>query len=116
MPTASELRAILHQRLVIDTDVYVSHVSDRGAFIANGRESLINAICDPFPVTAKVMAPAFPDHPVGEVLCGYCLAEKDGYWLVYVPEEDRFYCFWGLSRTQLGAHGISGSPLACWLA
>jgi hypothetical protein len=115
MLSKSELRAILDRQLLVDDDVYTGHVSDRGGYISDARASLMDAICDPFLVSAKVMAPAFPDHPVGEVLRGFCLAQRNGSWLVYVPEEARFYCFWGSSRDNLGAHGISGSPLACWL-
>jgi hypothetical protein len=84
--------------------------------LKKGRASLTAALCDPIPLTAKVMSPAFIDHPEGELLSGYCLAKKDGYWLVYVPDDDRFYCFWGTDPSHLGAHGVVGSPLACWLA
>jgi hypothetical protein len=35
---------------------------------------------------------------------------------VYQRAQDRFYCFWGESPSNLGAHGVSGSPLYCWSA
>ena len=116
MLTTAQLRARFYDALSIHNDVHTSHVSDPGAYIANARASLIDSLCEPFMVTATVMAPAFPDHSEGEVLSGYCLAEKAGYWLVYTHEEDRFYCFWGPDAQSLGARGVFGSPLGCWLA
>ena len=116
MPSKSELRSILRQALSQSADVVTAHVPDADSYIANARASLLAAECEPFEVSAVVMPPAFPDHPEGDTVDGYCLARRAGYWLVYSPGERRFYCFWGSEATNLGAHGVYGSPLACWLA
>ena len=71
---------------------------------------------EPFSVSAVVMPPGFPDYALGDVISGQCVAHSDGYWLVYQPEQDRFYCFWGESPSNLGARGVFGSPLYCWSA
>lgn len=62
------------------------------------------------------MPPGFPRTAVGSSISGQCVAHNAGYWLVYQPEQDRFYCFWGTDRNNLGAHGVFGSPLYCWSA
>jgi hypothetical protein len=116
MLSDSDPRAKLHAALAEESDVFTGHISDPAKYIANARERLIESECEPYFVSALVMPPAFPDHAEGETIGGYCVAKREGYWLVYSPEEDRFYCFWGTHERSLGAHGIYGSPLSCWLA
>lgn len=78
--------------------------------------SLRAHICDPFEVRATVMAPAFPFAEIGATLSGFCIARREGHWLVYQPDERRFLCFWGQTSSNLGAHGVYGNPLYCWSA
>src|SRR5215472_6596763 len=116
MLPVTELRFALDRSLCDTSDVYTGHVMDPAAYVEDAKKSLLEALCEPFWVRATVCAPAFPDHAEGEIVEGYCLAERNGYWLVYSPDELRFYCFWGTARENLGAHGVFGSALACWLA
>jgi hypothetical protein len=96
------------------TDVYVGDGWDAESYIAGLEAELRRAICPPFPITAKVDEPGFPDVAVGETIAGQCVAHSAGYWLVYQPERDRFLCFWGTEAGNLSAPGIFGSPLGCW--
>lgn len=97
-------------------DVHIGPGIDRSSHLRELAESIRRNMCEPFPVCAVVMPPGFPDRAVGDEVRGLCFAVKDGYWLVYQPEEDTFYCFWGQSADALGAHGVVGSPLYCWSA
>jgi hypothetical protein len=68
-------------------------------------------------VTATVMEPGFPNKELGSTITGYLLAksiESVGYWLVYQPDEDEYYCFWGPDEHNLGAYGVCGNPIYCW--
>ena len=98
------------------TDVYVSPGVDREKYFSELIADIRGHICAPFKVSAKVMPPGFVDAGVGGTITGLCVAKRDGYWLVYRPESDRFYCFWGQEPDALGAHGVFGSPLYCWTA
>jgi len=98
-------------------DVYVNPLADEGQFIAGLEANLRAHVCEPYQVSAEVMAPGFPFAELGQNISGTCLAERPkGYWLVYEEEEKRFYCFWGNKKTDLGAFGVYGSPLYCWSA
>jgi len=96
--------------------VYVNSGVDAQSYFSGIANDIRQNVCEPFTVTAVVMAPGFPDSAVGSVISGQCVAHRRGYWLVYQPEQDRFYCFWGTSPSNLGAHGVFGSPLYCWSA
>lgn len=98
------------------SDVYVNEGVDEESYFADLTEDIRNHICEPFQVCAEVMPPGFPDAEVGSTITGLCVAHNAGYWLVYQPIQDRFYCFWGTDTTHLGAHGVFGSPLYCWSA
>lgn len=98
------------------SDVYVNAGVDKASYFAGLADSIRRHLCEPFQVTAEVMPPGFEDEKVGSTISGLCVARSAGYWLVYRPEQDRFYCFWGTDAAHLGAHGISGSPLYCWSA
>lgn len=98
------------------SDVYVNEGVDEQSYFAELADSIRRHVCEPFPVTAEVMPPGFPDAEVGNTILGLCVAHKEGYWLVYHPAQDRFYCFWGTDTEHLGAHGVFGSPLYCWSA
>jgi len=113
--TKSPIEA-LEAQLERNSDVYLGSDTDPELYLAALRSDIQLHRCEPVTVTATVMEPGFPEHAVGTVLSGVCVAERAGYWLVYRPEEDRFYCFWGQDRANLGAHGVSGSPLYCWSA
>ena len=98
------------------TGVYVGAGVDPDAYLAGLAADIRANICTPFELAAVVMPPGFADAPVGTQISGQCVAHKAGYWLVYQPEQDRFCCFWGEIRSNLGAHGVSGQPLYCWSA
>lgn len=98
------------------SDVYVNAGVDEAAYFADLTDSIRRHICEPFQVSAKVMPPGFDDAAIGSTISGQCVARNAGYWLIYLPEQDRFYCFWGTDSAHLGAHGVSGSPLYCWSA
>jgi len=111
-PALAKLEASLSDT----TDVYINRGIDAEGYIAGLVSDIRAHICEPFPVSATVMEPGFPDAAPGSIVSGLCIAHRAGYWLVYSVERDRFYCFWGHDPENLGAHGIFGSPLSCWSA
>ncbi len=106
----------LEKALSDTSDVYVNEGVDEQSYFAELAGSIRRHLCEPFQVTAEVMAPGFEDAKVGSTVSGWCVAHNAGYWLVYNSAQDRFYCFWGTDAAHLGAHGVSGSPLYCWSA
>lgn len=111
-PALAKLEASIHDT----TDVYIVQGTDAERYVADLITDIRAHICEPFPVSATVMEPGFPDADPGSTVSGLCIAHDAGYWLVYSPEQDRFYCFWGHNPQTLGAHGVFGSPLGCWSA
>jgi hypothetical protein len=111
-PALAKLEAALPDR----SDVYVPLGVDEKSYIEGLANSIRTHTCTPFPVSATVMPPGFPDASPGSIVSGHCVAHHAGHWLVFSLECDRFYCFWGNDPTNLGAHGVSGSPLHCWSA
>lgn len=116
MPMANPLLNKLEAALADTAEVYVNAGVDAESYLAELANSIRSKVCEPFLVSATVMPPGFPDAALGDVISGLCLAHEAGYWLVYQPEMDRYYCFWGESPSNLGAHGVFGSPLYCWSA
>ena len=112
MSPITQLEAALSET----SDVYVNAGVDAAAYYAQLVASIRQHTCTPFHVSAVVREPGFPDAAVGTSVSGQCVAQMDGYWLVYQPEHDRFCCFWGQDQSNLGAHGVFGSPLYCWSA
>lgn len=106
----------LERALSDPTGVYIGPGVDADTYLAGLASDVRAHICPPFPVSATVMPPGFPDAQVGSVISGQCVAHRVGYWLVYQPEHDYFYCFWGSDSSNLGAHGVFGQPLYCWSA
>lgn len=98
------------------SDVYVGADWNRASYLAGVEQSLRDAACTPFPISATVVAPGFPDAKEGTVISGICVASAGGYWLVHQPDRDRFLCFWGRDIEHLSSPGIYGSPLGCWTA
>jgi len=98
------------------TNVYVPPDVDEATYFSELAQDIRNHTCEPFEVSATVMPPGFPDIPLGRTISGECVAQHDGYWLIYSPEKDTFFCFWGEDEKHLGARGIFGSPLYCWSA
>ena len=98
------------------SDVYVNSGVGAQSYCSGLADSIRRSVCEPFQVTATVMPPGFSDLSVGSSISGWCVAHHAGYWLVYRPENDCFYCFWGEDPRTLGAHGVFGSPLYCWSA
>jgi hypothetical protein len=98
------------------SNVYVGAEVDEASYFSGLAEDIRRHMCEPFQASAEVMPPGFPGIPLGSTITGLCVARRDGYWLVYQPESDCFYCFWGTDLGALGAHGVFGSPLYCWSA
>lgn len=113
---SDSLLAKLELALADTTGVYVNPGVDAASYCAELASDIRKHICSPFPLSATVMPPGFPDAEVGRFVSGQCIAHNAGYWLVYQPEQDRFCCFWGSNQSNLGAHGVFGSPLYCWSA
>ncbi|WP_405119695.1 hypothetical protein [Pseudomonas leptonychotis] len=65
-------------------------------------------------ISAVVVEPGFRHREIGSTISGYLLAKTKGYWLIFEPEENEYYCFWGETADNLGAYGVSGNPLYCW--
>lgn len=97
-------------------DVYVNAGVDEEEYFEGLRASIRRNMCEPFQVGAEVMEPGFDGADLGDVITGLCVAHAEGEWLVYQPEQDTFYCFWGPDAGRLGARGVIGSPLYCWSA
>ena len=116
MHVSNSLLEKLETSLHGTSDVFISRSVDAHDYLAGLTANLRANICEPFVARAIVMPPGFPDISIGSTISGMCLAHRDGYWLVYRPEKDRFYCFWGADPSNLGAHGVIGSPLYCWSA
>ena len=112
MSSLTKLEAALSET----SDVYVSTGVDAAAYYGQLADSIRQHLCKPFQVSAVVREPGFPDAVVGSIISGECIAQSDGYWLVYQPTQNRFCCFWGQDTSNLGAHGVFGSPLHCWSA
>ena len=98
------------------TGVYIAPGTDAKFYLQCLSDDIIKNQCEPFLAKAVVVAPGFPDLAEGSFVEGWCVARKDGYWLVYHPGNDVFYCFWGSDVDDLGAHGVCGAPLYCWSA
>jgi hypothetical protein len=97
------------------TGVYVNAGVDAATYYAQLESDIRRNMHEPFPVNAVVMPPGFFDANIGDRISGQCVAHSaSGYWLVYQPVHDTFYCFWGTDQSNLGAHGVSGGPLYCW--
>lgn len=111
----NQLRKILEESFNDTEMVFTSHVSDPDEYIKNAIKSIRDSACDPFVVKAFVKDPGFEGKSIGDAVQGYCVAKSRGYWLVYQPEDEVFYCFWGESEENLGAHGVIGGALECWL-
>jgi hypothetical protein len=106
----------LEARITDGTGVYVNAGVDPRLYSSELAEEIRRHECDPFELSAVVMAPGLPGFSEGDVITGFCVAKSDGRWLVYRPQEDEFYAFWGLHQDDLGAHGVFGNPLYCWSA
>lgn len=107
---------ILDRHLRLSEDVYVGSEANPDEYLKDLTSEITSNRREPFPLTAIVMAPGLPGFELGTTISGLCLADLDGKWLVYRPENDQFYAFWGTDKEALGAHGVWGSPLSCWSA
>lgn len=95
-------------------DVFVSKHQNTSAYLTDLETGLRASMCAPFKISARVTEAGFEGVDLGDTISGTCIAEANGYWLVYQPEWDSFVVFWGTQKDHLGAPGIEGSPLACW--
>ena len=116
MLTQEQARSALEASLAKTDDVYINSDMDAPSYLAGLAEDIRAHLCQPFMVTARVTDPGFPWLGIGESISGICIAHNSGNWLFYQPPENRFLCFWGPNKDQLGAPGIFGSPLYCWSA
>jgi hypothetical protein len=107
---------VLESRLADTAGVYVNAGVDAIAYLDELANDIRRNECQPFEVSANVMTPGLPGFDEGERIAGLCLAKSDGRWLIYRPDDDQFYAFWGPEQGCLGAHGVFGSPLYCWSA
>ena len=106
----------LEAALADTSGVFIPPGTDSASYLSGLADGIRKNVCQPFHISATVMPPGFSDAPVGATISGYCVAHSAGYWLVYQPDQDRFYCFWGEIPGNLGAHGVVGTPLQCWSA
>lgn len=97
-------------------DVFVSKHESRDEYLQRLEEGLRDSLCEPFELSAQVTQLGIEGLVVGDRITGICVAEANGYWLVYSHKHDNFVIFWGTRKENLGAPGIEGSPLACWSA
>jgi hypothetical protein len=111
-----ELLNTLQSALKDSTGVYVNEGVEEREYLSALASDIRSNLCEPFQLSAQVTAPGFPDRALGQLISGYCLAQRAGYWLVYCPGDHQFYCFWGTHQDNLGAPGVRGSPLYCWSA
>ncbi|KRG51694.1 hypothetical protein ARC23_08260 [Stenotrophomonas beteli] len=112
----NKLAETLESRLTDGSGVYVSAGGNSRRCFDELAEDIRRNACQPFELSAVVMAPGIPGFDEGEEISGLCVAKEGGRWLVYRPEDDLFYAFWGPGAGHLGAHGVFGSPLYCWSA
>jgi hypothetical protein len=112
----AEISERLEQALFESDDVYVPPGVNRQVYLSGIADDIRAHRCEPTLLTATVMAPAFPDVAEGDSITAMCVAKRDGYWLVYDHQRDRFCSFWGENPEMLGAHGVYGSPSYCWTA
>ncbi len=94
--------------------IIVPKGEDEAEYYEKLRSSVREHATGPEPVSATVVEPGFLHRPLGSTVRGYLLAKSDGYWLVFEPDENEYYCFWGTDPTNLGVHGVCGNPLYCW--
>lgn len=113
---SKELDRILEENFSHIDDMFIGKDKNEREYIENAIQSIRKAKCVPFLLRARVVEPGFPDKAIGDTIEGYCVSHKEGYWLVYEPREKTFYCFWGTSTDNLGAHGVFGNALYCWTA
>ena len=107
---------ILESNFSETDDVYIGNDWDEESYIKGNIEGIRESKCDPFKLKAKVAEPGFPGKEIGDEIEGYCIAHQSGQWLVYEPQENTFYCFWGVEPKYVAARGVSGSALYCWTA
>jgi hypothetical protein len=107
---------VLETQIADAAGVYINAGVDEREYLDALMADIRENLCEPYWVQATVMAPGFPDKQLGDTVEGWCVAAREGYWLVYSPEDERFYAFWGTDRDHLGAHGVFGSPMYCWSA
>ena len=116
MPANISTLERLEAALSDTTGVYVNAGVDAATYYAELAANIRGNMHEPFPVSAVVMPPGFSDASIGDRIFGQCVAHSEGYWLIYEPVQDTFYCFWGTDQSSLGARGVSGGPLYCWSA
>ena len=106
----------LNHDLEDGSEVYIHSSENEAERLAEIRQHLLGSICEPFEMTAEVMAPGFPDLAIGSRIKAICLAHSGGYWLGWDEVGKRYVCFWGDHPSSLGAPGVFGSAMYCWTA
>ena len=97
-----------------DPPIIVPQGLDAQEYFEELRASIRECATSAIQVTATVREPGFQGKELGSTITGYLMAKSSGYWLVYQPDEDDYYCFWGPDESKLGAHGVCGNPIYCW--
>lgn len=110
----SDLREHLEAAMTDTSGIIVPKGKDEEAYFEHLRDSIRASFTEPEWITATVEEPGFVNRNIGEKVSGILVAATDWYWLVYEPNEDQYYCFWGTSKDNLGAFGVCGNPLYCW--
>lgn len=109
-----DLQNRLESALADTSGIIVPKGRNEDEYFEGLRNSVRAAVTSPEWLTATVEEPGFRDRKIGDKVTGVLVAATEGYWLVYEPSEDQYYCFWGESRENLGAFGVCGNPLYCW--
>lgn len=110
----TDLRQRLESALADTSGIIVPKGRREEEYFEGLRQSIKNSLAEPEWVTATVEEPGFAHRNLGDKVTGILLAASEGYWLVFEPNEEQYYCFWGKSKEDLGAFGVCGNPLYCW--
>lgn len=114
MQTRNPYWAKLEIDLADTSGIIVPKGRDADSYFEELRSSIRVHATAPDLISAIVKEPGFNHRALGSVVSGYLLAKTEGYWLVFEPHEDEYYCFWGIDPVELGAYGVCGNPLYCW--
>jgi hypothetical protein len=96
------------------SDLYVHEGVDRERYLSFLEADLLQNLCEPFEVHAKVWLNGGEFDSTETKVRGYCVAHRSGTWLLYQPETHRFIGARGDTADKLYAHPCFASPLASW--
>jgi len=64
-------------------DVFISKHESRDEYLQRQERGLRDSLCEPFELSAQVTELGIDGFAIGERITGTCVAESNGYWLVY---------------------------------